>query len=312
MTEPVPLRSRVLVIKHGALGDFVLATGPMMAIRALHLADRLVLLTSPPFEEFARLSGLFDDVWVDPRPGPFEARTWLRLIRRLRGGGFRRVYDLQTSGRSSLYLRFFPRPKPEWSGIAAGASHRHANPDRTRLHTVDRQAEQLALAGARHVPQPDLSWATADIRAFPLRQPYGLLAVGGSAHRVAKRWPSRRFAELAREMAGRGLQPVAIGGLGDRAAVAAATDAGALDLTGRTSLAELVEVARHAAVAVGNDTGPIHVAAVAGCRTVALFSGDSDPALCSPRGRDVRVLRRGRLSDLPVEDVRTAVLNGLG
>ncbi|MDA0654434.1 MAG: ADP-heptose--LPS heptosyltransferase, partial [Proteobacteria bacterium] len=197
MSAPIPLRRNILVIKHGALGDFALAQGPMMAIRAHHLADRVVLLTTAPFADFAAASGMFDEIRVDSRPRFFQPGGWLRLIRWLRGGGFDRVYDLQTSDRSSLYFRLFPRPRPEWSGIARGASHRHDNPDRVRMHTVERQAEQLRIAGILHVPSTDLGWATADITRFALSQPYAVLAPGGSVHRADKRWPSRNFGELA-------------------------------------------------------------------------------------------------------------------
>ena len=200
MTAPVPLHRRILVIKHGALGDFVLATGPFMAIRARHLADTVVLLTAPELADFARLSRLFDEVWTDPRPGPFAPGEWLRIVRLLRQG-FDRVYDLQTSDRSGWYFRLMGRPRPEWSGIARGCSHRHDNPDRVRMHTVDRQAEQLAIAGIPHVPHPDLSWAEADVSRFGLLRPYALLAPGGSAHRQAKRWPAANYAALAGRLA---------------------------------------------------------------------------------------------------------------
>ena len=309
MSGAVPLHRRVLVIKHGALGDFVLATGPMMAIRARHLADHITALTTPQFADFARLSGLFDDVWTDTRPGPLELSAWLALIRRLRKGGFHRVYDLQTSDRTTLYFRLLPKPKPEWSGIATGASHRHGNPERMRLHVIDRHAEQLRIAGIPHVPDPNLGWARADIRHLPLVQPYGLLVPGGSAHRPAKRWPGGRFAVLAERLAQAGIQPVAIGAAADREAAAPAVAAGALDLIAKTSLAELVEVARGAELAVGNDTGPMHIAAVGGCRTVVLFSAASDPAVSAPRGPEVRIVRKPDLGELGVEEVADAALH---
>ena len=309
MTEPVLLQRRILVIKHGALGDFVLATGPMRAIRAHHLADHVVLLTTPPFVELATASCLFDKIWIDTRPGVLQVGTWLRLSRRLRGGGFHRVYDLQTSERSSLYFRFFATPKPEWSGIAPGASHRHGNPDRIRMHTVDRQSEQLRIAGILHAPHPDLSWAVADIRKFPLIQPYGLLAPGGSTHRTPKRWPPERFADLSMQLLTKGIQPVAVGSSVDSEAARPMVEAGALDLTGRTSLLELAEVAREADVAVGNDTGPMHIAATVGCRVVVLFSAASDPTLCAPRG-DVRIMCCGDLAALPVHEVAKSALEG--
>jgi ADP-heptose:LPS heptosyltransferase len=82
---------------------------------------------------------------------------------------------------------------------------------------------------------------------------------------------------------------------------------GARDLTGKTSFADIAALARHAAFCIGNDTGPTHLAAVAGCRTLALFGEDSDPALCAPRGPRVAVLRRQPLASLPVADVQGAL-----
>lgn len=299
---------RILVIKHGALGDFVLATGPFMAIRAHHLGDHVTLLTTPPYVGMARASRLFDQVWTDLRPRIWQVGAWIELLHRLREVRFDRVYDLQTSKRSTLYYRFFPRPKPAWSGLARGASHRHDTPERTRLHTVDRQAEQLRIAGIDHVPHADISWFKADLTHLTLPRQFALLVPGGSAHRPAKRWPAEHFAALTLRLAEQGIGAVAIGGKGDESATAAVAAAGGLDLCGRTSLEEVAELARRAVVAVGNDTGPMHLAATAGCRSVVLFSDASDPALCAPRGPAVRVLRRSKLKDLPVDEVADMAL----
>ena len=54
---------------------------------------------------------------------------------------------------------------------------------------------------------------------------------------------------------------------------------------------------------ISADTGPMHLIAAAGCRSIVLFSHDSDPERCAPRGRSVTVLRRPDLADLPVEAV---------
>ncbi|MHA1597646.1 MAG: glycosyltransferase family 9 protein, partial [Alphaproteobacteria bacterium] len=129
----------ILVIKLAALGDFVQALGPMAAIRRHHADAHLTCLTTKPYLELARATGFFDDVWEDKRPGRFNFAGWFALRRRLRSGWIGRVYDLQTSDRSSLYFNLFrPGPIPEWSGIAAGCSHPHANPDRDRMHTIER------------------------------------------------------------------------------------------------------------------------------------------------------------------------------
>jgi ADP-heptose:LPS heptosyltransferase len=85
------------------------------------------------------------------------------------------------------------------------------------------------------------------------------------------------------------------------------TAPGARDLTGKTSFADIAALARRAAFCIGNDTGPTHLAAVAGCPTLALFGEDSDPALCAPRGPRVAVLRRQPLASLPLADVQAAL-----
>jgi len=303
-------RQRILVIKLGALGDFVQAMGPMAAIRRHHGDAHIVLLTTAPFAQLGQSSGYFDDVWLDDRPPILAIRAWLRFRRRLREVLFERVYDLQTSDRSGWYFRlFWPGPWPEWSGIVLGCSHHHNNPERERMHTIDRQADQLRIAGIRDVGLPDVSWAKADLSRFALPGRYALLVPGASPHRPAKRWPLERYAGLAHELERAAIVPVILGTKADRpfgrAIVARA--ATARDLTGETNILEIITLARDAALAVGNDTGPMHLTAAAGCPSLVLFSGASDPALCAPRGARVTILRRRRLYELKLTEVLDAL-----
>src|SRR3989338_5143623 len=192
----------ILVIKLGALGDFVQALGPFAAIRSHHRDARITLLTTAPYAEFAEACGYFDEVWLDDKAKGLVVGKWLKLRRRLRSGGFARIYDLQTSDRSCRYFHMlWPGPKPEWSGVAAGCSHPHANPGRDFMHTIERQAEQLAMAGIAKTPPPDLSWAEADVSRFGLSASYALLAPGGAPGRPAKRWPYRRYLEVVKRLA---------------------------------------------------------------------------------------------------------------
>lgn len=300
----------ILVIKLGALGDFVQALGPFAAIRNHHPRARIVMLTTAPFAAFARACPYFDDVWVDDRPKLLDVGGWLSLRRRLRDAGFTRIYDLQTSDRSSSYFRlFWPGPYPEWVGIARGCSHPHTNPRRDFIHNVDSRTEQLRVAGIAHCPPPDLSWVDGDISHLGLGARYAILAPGGAPHRPAKRWPAERYAALAAALAARASQPVLVGAAAEEAlhAEIRARCPEAVSLAGKTSLFELACVARDAVVAVGNDSGPMHLAAAAGCPSLVLFSHDSDPALCGQRGACVSYLRRPSLTDLTVDDVCDAV-----
>jgi ADP-heptose:LPS heptosyltransferase len=302
--------SRVLVIKLGALGDFIQALGPFAAIRRHHAGDEITLLTTSPYVAMAQASGLFDQVATTERLPWWRLGAWAALRAWLRGQDFQRVYDLQTSDRSSaLYRLMKSRGGPEWSGIAKGCSHPHANPGRDAMHTVDRQREQLQMAGIAAVPTADLSFLKADVARFALPARHALLVPGGSAQRQEKRWPADHYVALARAWLAQGVTPVVLGGKDEKVLAEAIVGLanGGRSLAGQTSLAEIAALARGALGAVGNDTGPMHVVAATGCPSVVLFSAASDPALCAPRGPSVTVLRRDRLGDLPATEVAAAL-----
>jgi ADP-heptose:LPS heptosyltransferase len=296
---------RILVIRLSAFGDFIQSLGPMAAIRHHHAGDRVILLTTRPFAGFAEQLGLFDEVLVDDRPRPLDLLGWLALRRRLRQGRVDRVYDLQTATRSNVYAWLLRPGMPEWSGIAWRSSHPHANLGRDSQHTLDKQAEQLLMAGIYPTPLPALPPFD---RALPERLKGGdfvLLVPGSSPQHPAKRWPAGRFGVLARALDEKGYLPVVVGSRHERPLAAAIGEAcpAALDLVGRTDIAMLAALAQRAALMVGNDTGVCHLAAAAGCPLVVLFSRESDPARVAPRGPLVRILGAPDLNDLAADAV---------
>ncbi|MBO6518653.1 MAG: glycosyltransferase family 9 protein [Rhodospirillales bacterium] len=315
MAAPGSARNNILVIKLGALGDVVQALGPMAAIRRDHAGDRISVLTTAPYAELIRAAGVADDIIVDERPRFAEFGKWLALRKSLRNGDFARVYDLQTSDRSSSYFRlFWPGAKPEWSGVAKGCSHPHDNPKRDFMHTIERQAEQLAMAGIEDVPLPELSPITSDVTHLKLPRRFCLIVPGGAEHRPAKRWPREHYYELIKKLDGTGVVPVVCGTEAERPLAAALIEGAiaARNIAGETSLVDLVTVAKRAAFALGNDNGTMHIAAFAGIPSVVLYSDASDPALCAQRGPDVTILRRQPLSALSVDEVFAALPHEAG
>ncbi len=300
--------TRVLVIKLGALGDFVQALAAMRRTREAHPEAEITLLTTPPFAALGEACPYVDRVETDGRPG------WLGLlpmIARLRRQRYDRVYDLQTNSRSSAYFQLLRPNPPEWSGIAAGCALPHRNPRRDDMHTLERQAEQLKDAGiwpdaptaAGTAPPPDLSWLAREgvAATLGLTGRYVLLVPGGSPHRLDKRWPVERYTELARLLSEQGLAVGVVGGPTE-SALARPIGAG-VDLTGRTDFAQLAALGAGAELAVGNDTGPTHLIAATGAPTLALFGAASDPALCAPRGARTAYLRAKDLAGLPLDAV---------
>ena len=301
MPEPA-----ILIIKLGALGNIILSLNAFAAIRAHHANATISLLTTSPYAEWLSQAPWFDNILVDTRPRWWNIPELHRLRRMLKRPGFTRVYDLQTSSRSSYYFQLFPRgAKPEWSGIAPGCSHPDRDPNRDGMHDNDRQTGQLMQAGISVIPPADLSWCTGGIGRFDLPRDFVVLVPGSAPHRPVKRWPAARYQALALALRARGLTPIVIGSTAETR-IAREIPA-ARDLTGQTDFGDLADLARAARFAVGNDTGPMHLLATAGCPVVVLFSQDSDPALCAPRGPDVRILRRRDLASLALETVLTAL-----
>jgi ADP-heptose:LPS heptosyltransferase len=301
---------RILVIRLSAFGDFVQALGPFAAIRRHHAADRISLMTTEPYAAFAQELGWFDEVLIDDRPGPLALGGWLALRRCLRRGRFDRVYDLQTSHRSGAYAALLRPGMPQWSGIAWGASHPHANRDRDRQHTLDKQAEQLLMAGIYPTPLPALPPFDHPLPLPLAARSFVLLAPGASPRHPAKRWPAALFGAVARALDAAGQLPVIVGSaaeapLGD--AIRRACPA-AVDLTGQTDLGLLAALAQRARLTIGNDTGICHLAAAAGCPVIVLFSRASDPARHTPRGKQVRMLASPHLHELAAGTVIAAAL----
>ena len=308
----------VLVIKLSALGDFVMAFPAFARIRAAHGEARITLLTTPPFETLARLSPYFDTVETDGRPsGPGE---WFRLVTRLRKARFDRIYDLQTNDRTNLLFQALRPSPPAWSGVAAGCSLPHRNPARTAMHPLERQAQQLEHAGVwpdapatpLSAPPPDISWVLQRVRSqtrpgAKAPRPAALLVPGSSASHPEKRWPVENYGRLAERLEGAGFDVLVIGGLQEGALARGIQRQAprARDLTGRTDFAQIAALGARASVAIGNDTGPVHLIAAAGAPTIVLFSSASSPALSAPRGH-VTVFQAPDLKDVSVETVFAA------
>lgn len=303
MTQTGP--DNILVIKLGALGDFIQALGPMKAIRAHHPDARLTLLTTTPFERLGQDCGYFDVVWIDTKPKFYDLPGWAALSKRLNGAGFDRVYDLQNNDRTAMYFKLF-RPKPEWSGIAKGASHRNTDPGRKRRHAFDGHQKTLALAGVEPVGIDDLGWMKSDIKRFDLPGRYAVLVPGCSPRHPEKRWPIDHFIELAGMLEKEGMTPVLIGTQAEDQTLAQIAQACpyALNLCGKTDLYDIAGIARGADLVTGNDTGPMHLAAATGAPCVTLFcTRKSNPVKHGPMGHRVIKLQSEDLHTILPEKV---------
>ena len=296
----------ILVIKLGALGDFVQALGAMKAIRDHHKDAHITLLTTMAFEEFGKKCGYFDDIWLDKKPKYFNLIGWLNLRKRIINSGFTRIYDLQNNDRTSLYFKLFPKnKKPEWVGAAKGASHQNSSKQRIAGHAFDGHKQTLALAGINNIKIDDFSWIKEDISHLNLQTPYIVFVAGCSPQHQHKRWPEDRYGEIANILKNKGYQIVLIGTNSEKDTINSIKNIcpEAINLCGKTNLFQIAALAKNASAAIGNDTGPMHIIAATGCPSITLFSGFSNPARHAPMGSNSTTLQQNILSELEVKKV---------
>lgn len=276
---------KILVIKLGALGDIFATTSAFEGIRKHHPRDHITLLTTALYENFAKQLGFFDEILLDDRARLTHLKKLWKLIKTLRSKSFDRVYDLQMVDRTNLYSYLIRLGKrTEWVGTARGASHRYHLPKVPTYHQ-ERLRGLLQAGGITPLPPLDLTRLSGDIKAFPVKLPYVLFAPGASAaHRQTKCWPLERYAEVAVTLVNAGLTPVIVGVADEDNRIITNLCPEAIDLTGKTTVLDMITLATHADFAIGNDTGPMHIASTCLCPVLVLFFGTNDPNAGGPRG----------------------------
>ncbi len=170
----------------------------------------------------------------------------------------------------------------------AGLTRALPYPDRP-LHQSEVSLALAAAVGAGAPPPPPHFIADPALAA---QAPSSVAYLHPGAGKTKNRWPAERFAAVARELLARGMDVHWIEGPQDSGCVESATRSlgHSLPIVRGESIARLAARFSRAALYVGNDTGPLHLAGATGCPTVGVY-GWSDPAEWAPVGRTVRSVR---------------------
>jgi lipopolysaccharide heptosyltransferase I len=279
---------RIAIIKPSALGDILHSLPVLTALRRRFPRAHLAWVVNRAYEPLLRPHPDLDEVIPFDRRLPFggwlrKGTSFARFLGDLRQRRFDLAIDLQGLLRTGLMtLATGARLRLGLASAREGARwfYTHRIDDvRGVGHAVDRcwrVAEALGAGGARQfrlgVEEADREWALAALRSWP--RPWIVVAAG--ARWVTKRWPPEHFAELLRRAQDQfGGTAVFVGGR-DEADVsrraAAILSRRACDLTGLTTLPQLVAVLAEADVMLANDTGPLHLAVALGRPVVAPYT----------------------------------------
>lgn len=263
----------ILIIKHGALGDFVLAIGAMRALKARSPQARFTLLTSPPFVKIAEQMGMFSDYIVDNRLPFWHIVETRRVVSAILNGGFDCIYDLQGTTRTRTYRRFWRLLAPARSSCVW-----HSRDDiayhmrRGLLPLLPGKVAQVPEKVPRDVT--DLSFLHGEGKYFDrLPERFVLLIPGCSPKHPYKRWPVEHYREIVRRLTEFGVQSVVLGTKAEatEATAIAEGNPSVVNMVGLTSIEDVPQIALRSLAVVGNDTGPSHMASLTGAFTIAIF-----------------------------------------
>ena len=297
------MNERILLIKHGALGDIIQGFDAFDSLRKGCPDAHISLLTTKPYEKLMKSSNWFDEVLIDQRANAWNIFQTFRLKFLLRMG-WDKIIDLQCSKRTANYARLVSKGT-RWFGIAPNATD--FMPDFTAMTNRERMLAAVVMAGAKK-SEPDLSFLTSSAFLKPLsglKPPYAVILPSSSAAKPSKRWPIDNYVNLARALKIKGLQPVLSGTEIDRPVTSqiAAAYADCLDLTGKPNLFFLAELVLGSSLVIGNDTGPVFLAARLNVPTLMLMGGDTDASMSAPYGKKARWIQKDRLEQLSFEEV---------
>ena len=298
-------QQRLLVIKHGALGDIVQGFGAFASLRHGHPTAHITLLTGPAFAELAGMMPWFDQVLIDRRASIINIAESL-CMRSLLRQPWDIIVDLQCSRRTARYFQFFVGPNARWVGTVKGCSD--PCPDFSGMNNYQRMMIAAGLAGGAAGASGDMRWLLQKAQpaaAQMLPTPYGVLVPGCSLAKPQKRWPAEKFAALATRLQAQNIAVVLVGTSADSAVVdlVQLQAPASINICGKTSIAELARLMAAADYVVGNDTGPVFLAAATGAPTVMLMGPDTDPAMSAPTGARCDWIKGTPITKLVVDDV---------
>ena len=301
------MNERILLIKHGALGDIIQGFDAFESLRKGCPDAHISLLTTKPYEKLMKSSNWFDEVLVDPRATAWNIFQTLRLKSLFRMG-WNKIIDLQCSKRTANYARLVSKGT-RWFGVAPNATD--LMPDFTGIPNRQRMLTAVCMAGARQT-EPDLSFLSSSgylETTSGLRSPYALILPSSSAAGLVRRWPIENYIKTAEALKKEGLQPVLSGTETDRPITSeiAAACSEILDLTGPPNLFLLAEIALGSSIVIGNNTGPVFLAARLDVPTLMLMGAETDASMSAPYGKKAKWVQSDRLDQLSFEEVWESV-----
>ena len=296
---------KILLMKYFGMGSILLATPMVRALRQAYPDVRIGFLTLVSNRELVERLNLFDDVYLlrTDSATHFAADAFQNFLK-LRQARYDVTIDLEFFAKFSTIMTFLVGSpvrigyflRQMWRGDLL--THQiYYNPYKHITEVFGSMAAPLGVTVADYtVSEPFITAADEqaassllDDRGLADGAPYIVMNVNVSDLSLERRWPAQSFQELTQGLLRHFDDKIVfIGAKDDQAQVSqvvSGCDAGSaiVNLAGATSLGALMAVIKRSRFFIGNDSGPLHLAAALGIPTVSFF-GPETPLLYGPQG----------------------------
>tara|TARA_B100000963_G_C22612161_1_gene665407 strand:- start:371 stop:1309 length:939 start_codon:yes stop_codon:yes gene_type:complete len=303
-------QKKILIIKFGGLGDIVLSLDAMFSIIEHHKTS-VALLTEKPFDEFLEKSKWFNRIFTIRRSFLYF-NDLIQIKRTVNCSEFDYVYDLQTSKRSSYYLKLFNKEKAVTNGIGKYAKICHSNKNRNNMHTLHRQRDQISLTNVKPLKEINFSWVFKSNYDVPKKK-FIMVVPGGSRKRTNKRIPYQIYFKLIKYLNDKKFHVLLIGSEDDEKICQRLKNdfPESENLCKKINLFDIGKLSKFTSLAIGNDTGPMHLISKGGKDTFVFFTKFSDPKLCMPVGKKVTTFKFTGNSEFFFDNILLKIKNSL-
>ena len=266
---------KILIIRFTSLGDLVTLEPTFRLLRYFYPDAEITFLTSGVGKGLYSDTDYFDRYVVH--------RGFADTLAALRGETFDLLINLQCNKPSHLIALFMKKRRlinKSYSLLQSFFKLRtHSKNYRELLEACGVEPDRItALFGSDERPFIELPVGPCDIEMPNGQVPLVAISTGSSERWLSKRWGTERFAELAGRLLEAGYGVILVGTAlerDDAEAICGRFPGRITSYVDRTSLTELKYVLSKAALFVGNDSGPAHIAAAVGTPTVSIFGSTS-------------------------------------
>ncbi len=312
-------RGPILIVGYGGIGDHIRCFALARHVAALYPDAPIDFLCRSPTDKLVQFVPGIRNAFVDDTPhGKIGLSHKFRLAARLRQQGYRRVYVVSRTLKAAI-IPFLARI-PERIGWFGEGRALLINKVRTGEGAIYGETEKVcALAFSTGkctgllppVMRVDCAalaeWQRTTLGGAPTAP---VLAIGPGAYNPARLWPAERFADIARDFAGRGWDVWVLGGPRERDVARAIAEVTPIRDFTMTPLDDAPFQLASATLFLGNDSGMLHIAGALGTQSVGLF-GPTVLEVTGPRNPGVVEVRPPSgsidLGDIPVAWVEKAL-----